>query len=117
MGTAGYNELAMRLIAAKTLHRFIDSLAGTKDHAVVKSQLEAWHAEVRAAVWPTPAAIKAKYGNASIIGNNRVVFNIKGNSYRLIVAFDYPRQWAFIKWFGTHPEYDQIDAEAVEYGD
>lgn len=117
MGTMGYDELAMRIIAVTTLHRFIDSLAGTKDHGVVKSQLEAWYAEAKVAVWSTPAAIKEKYRNASIIGNNRVVFNIKGNSYRLIVAFDYPRQWAFIKWFGTHETYDRIDAETVEYGD
>ncbi len=58
--------------------------------------------------------MKAQFGNASIVGNNRVVFNIKGNDYRLIVAFAYRMQWAFIKFVGTHAQYDQVDAATVD---
>lgn len=57
--------------------------------------------------------MKAQFGDASIVGNNRVVFNIKGNDYRLIVAFAYRMQWALIKFVGTHAQYDQVDAATV----
>lgn len=56
------------------------------------------------------------YANASIVGSDRVVFNIKGNDYRLVVAVDYPRQIIFIKWIGTHTDYNKIDVKAVKYG-
>ena len=56
------------------------------------------------------------YANASIVGNDRVVFNIKGNAYRLVAAIDYQRQIVFIKWLGTHAEYDRIDVKTVKYG-
>lgn len=58
--------------------------------------------------------MKAQFGNASIVGNNRVVFSIKGNDYRLIVAFAYRMQWAFIKFVGTHAQYDRVDAATVD---
>lgn len=58
--------------------------------------------------------MKAQFGDASIVGNNRVVFNIKGNDYRLIVAFAYRMQWALIKFVGTHAQYDQVDAATVD---
>ena len=58
--------------------------------------------------------MKAQFGDASIVGNNRVVFNIKGNDYRLIVAFAYRMQWAFIKFVGTHAQYDRVDAATVD---
>jgi len=66
------------------------------------------------AKWTTPAVVKAQYANASIIANNRVVFNIKGNDYRLIVAIAYKMQYVFIKFIGTHAQYDQIDAATVD---
>lgn len=56
------------------------------------------------------------YANASIVGNDRVVFNIKGNAYRLVAAIDYQREIVFIKWLGTHVEYDKIDVKTVKYG-
>ena len=62
------------------------------------------------AQWESPAEVKAQYGNASIVGNNRIVFNIAGNKYRLIVAFAYRTQIAYVKFVGTHAEYDKIDA-------
>ena len=76
--------------------------------------LTAWHEEVKRAKWTTPADIKARYANASIIANNRVVFNIKGNDYRLIVAVAYKMQYVFIKFVGTHHQYDAVDAATVD---
>ncbi|CAN7372902.1 type II toxin-antitoxin system HigB family toxin [Variovorax paradoxus] len=76
--------------------------------------LRAWYEEAKNAKWTTPAVVKAQYANASIIANNRVVFNIKGNDYRLIVAIAYRMQYVFIKFIGTHAQYDQIDAATVD---
>lgn len=67
--------------------------------------------------WRTPADVKRAYSNASIIDDERVVFNIKGNAYRLVAAIDYVRQTLFIKWIGAHAEYDKIDVRKVQYGD
>ena len=106
----------MRIIARKTLGEFVDSLRGSKDQKAVKSALDSWFHEVQAAEWNTPADVTRNYANASIVGD-RVVFNIKGNSYRLVVALDYRRQIVFIKWLGTHAAYDKIDVKTVKYGD
>jgi mRNA interferase HigB len=76
-----------------------------------KTPLEAWYEEAYKARWNTPHEIKAQYRNASILKNNRVVFNIAGNKYRLIVETDVKRHWLFIRFIGTHAEYDSIDAE------
>ncbi len=76
--------------------------------------IEAWWAAARRARWATPADVKAQYRNASIIANNRVVFNIKANDYRLVVAFAYRTQRGFIKFIGTHAQYDEVDAATVE---
>lgn len=106
----------MRIIARKTLKQFVESLQGNKDQKTVKSALDAWFHEVQDADWKTPADVTRSYANASIVGD-RVVFNIKGNSYRLVVAVDYRRQIVFIKWLGTHRAYDEIDVKTVKYGD
>jgi mRNA interferase HigB len=92
----------VRVIARKTLRRFVESLAGTKDDRAVKAALDAWFHEVQKADWKTPADVLRSYANASIVGNDRVVFNIKGNDYRLVIAIDYRRAIVFIKWIGTH---------------
>jgi len=78
-----------------------------------KTELEAWHAEAKAADWATPAQIKAKYGNASILKGGRVVFNICGNRYRLVVCINYDFRTIYIRFVGTHKEYDKIDAQTV----
>ena len=78
-----------------------------------KSALESWHSEVLKAKWSSPQDIKGQFRSASILKKNRVVFNIAGNKYRLIVAIDYSRQVCFVKFVGTHRQYDKIDAEAV----
>ena len=105
----------MRVIARRTLVEFTDTLKGRKDYAPVKSALDAWFHEVQRAAWKNPAEVKRAYRNASIVGDDRVVFNIKGNSYRLIVSVDYRRQVVFIKWIGSHADYDKIDAAKVKY--
>lgn len=75
--------------------------------------LKAWHAIAVNAKWSSPADVKAAYGNASIIGNGRMVFNIGGNKFRLIVHFDYRNQVGRVCFAGTHAEYDSIDASSV----
>jgi mRNA interferase HigB len=106
---------SVRVIARSTLREFAESLQGTKVCAAVKSALDAWFHEVCNAAWKSPADVKVAYANASIVGGDRVVFNIKGNDYRLVVAIDYARQVVFIKWVGTHAEYDKIDVATVKY--
>jgi mRNA interferase HigB len=78
-----------------------------------KAQIDVWWAEARRAKWQTPADIKAQYGTASILKGGRVVFNICGNKYRLIVKFEYGKGIGFVRFVGTHKEYDQINAEEV----
>jgi mRNA interferase HigB len=108
--------LAVRVIARKTLRKFVDSLKGSKDQKTVKSALDAWFHESLRANWKTPADVLNAYANASIVGSDRVVFNIKGNDYRLVVAVNYQHQIIFIKWIGTQADYDKVDVKAVQYG-
>lgn len=105
----------MRVFARRTLSRFVESLAGHKDQRAVKTALDAWYQEAKRAEWRNSADIKARYIHASIVGADRVVFNIKGNSYRMVVAVDYMRGIVFIKWLGTHKQYDEIDVRTIEY--
>jgi mRNA interferase HigB len=107
----------VRIIARRTLLDFVVSLRSSKDQKSVKSALDSWFHEVQSADWHTPADLTASYANASIVGGDRAVFNIKGNAYRLVVAIDYARQIVFIKWLGTHAQYDRIDVKKVKYGD
>lgn len=106
----------MRIIARKTLRQFVERLRGSKDRKSVKSALDAWFYEVLRADWKTPADVLKAYANASIVGSDRVVFNIKGNDYRLVAAINYRHQIVFIKWIGTHADYDEIDVKTVRYG-
>ncbi|RQQ88701.1 type II toxin-antitoxin system HigB family toxin [Burkholderia stagnalis] len=98
----------MRVISKKVL------LAFCEKHPVARQSLLAWHEEAAKAAWMTPQDIKERYASASFVGRNRVVFNIKGNDYRLIVAVAYRIGVVYIKFVGTHGEYDKIDAETVE---
>ena len=116
MGTMLQLHIAVRIIARKTLRNFVAARQGGKDQRAVKSALDAWFQEVQGADWKTPADVTRAYANASVVGNDRVVFNIKGNAYRLVVAIDYERQIVFIKWLGTHADYDKIDVKTVMYG-
>ncbi len=107
----------MRVIARSTLTRFVESLSGHREQRAVRSALQAWFHEAVRAEWTSPVDVKESYANASILGSERVVFNIKGNDYRLVAAIDYRRRIVFIKWLGTHAAYDKIDARTVQYGD
>jgi mRNA interferase HigB len=97
----------MRIISRKTLRVFWEK------HADARSVLEAWHADVKHARWQSPADVKRVYRNASVIANNRIVFNIKGNQYRVIVAVQYRHGIVYIRFVGTHQEYDRVDAALV----
>ena len=78
-----------------------------------RGPLEAWYYEARHAQWASPADIKAQYRSASILKGNRVVFNIAGNKYRLVVRINYHSKTVFVRFIGTHKEYDKIDAEVI----
>ncbi len=97
----------MRIIAKKTLREFWEL------HPDAKEPLLAWYREVQQEDWDRPAKVKEKYRSASIVGDNRVVFNIKGNDYRLVVKINYPYRIVYIRFVGTHAEYDRIDVEEV----
>lgn len=105
----------MRIIARRTLRKFVESLAGHKDHSAVKAALDAWFYEAKKARWKNTADIKRSYATASIVTAERVVFNIKGNAYRLVVAVDFEKGIVWIKWIGTHKDYDRVDVTEVEH--
>lgn len=97
----------MRIIALGTLRDF------WAKHPDATDALSAWYAIASRVFWSSPGEVKAAYRNASFVAGNRVVFNIKGNDYRLVVAMHYNRQIAYIRFVGTHKQYDQIDATTV----
>ncbi len=97
----------MRIFIKKRLQKFWE------EHPDAKNSLDAWYRDAQQADWKRPSDIKAIYGNASILSDNRVVFNIKGNDYRLIVKIHYNRQRVYIRFVGTHSEYDKIDATDI----
>ncbi|WHF50472.1 type II toxin-antitoxin system HigB family toxin [Chryseobacterium gotjawalense] len=86
-----------------------------EDFPQAEQALLSWHREVEIANWKSPNDLKNQYRNASVLNEKRVVFNINGNSYRLIVDIEYRLQIVFIVWFGTHKSYDKIDAKKVNY--
>jgi mRNA interferase HigB len=99
----------MRVIAVKTLREFWEQ----PQYADSEQSLKAWNQEVRKANWASPTDIKAVFRQASIIAGNRVVFNIAGNKYRLVVKIHYNLRIIYIRFIGTHAQYDQIDVEKV----
>ena len=107
----------MRIIARRTLRQFVDSLAGQTDQPAVKAALDAWFDEVSKADWTSSADVKRLYATASIVSAERIVFNIKGNDYRLVVAVDFEKAIVWIKWIGTHKAYDRIDVTEIRHGD
>ena len=86
-----------------------------KAYAPARDVLRSWYAEAAEAAWHTPEQLEAQFPKASIIANSRVVFDIAGNRYRLIVSMHYKFQSAYVKFFGTHAEYDSIDAASVDH--
>jgi len=97
----------MRIISKKTLKDFYEQ----SKYIDSRSALEAWHKEVLKLDWNNPNEVKEMYRNASIIGNEKVVFNIAGNKYRLIVTINYYAKIVFIKFIGTHKQYDKVNIE------
>jgi mRNA interferase HigB len=97
----------MRIIALSALREF------WRSHPDTEVPLRAWYADASRADWRRPADIKAAYRSASFIANHRVVFNVKGNDYRLVVAVHYNRGMMFVRFVGTHREYDRIDAATI----
>jgi mRNA interferase HigB len=99
----------MRIISKSTLRKFWEH----HPHADAQGPLEAWYEEASQASWTCPGDIKRLYRHASLCGNNRVVFNIAGNKYRLVVEMQYQAGIAWVKFAGTHAQYDRIDVETV----
>ena len=97
----------MRIIARRTLREFWTR------HPAAERPLRAWFAEAQSTRWRGPADIKARYPSASLLADNRVVFNIGGNKYRLVVAIRYDARIVFIRFVGTHQQYDRIDVASV----
>ena len=97
----------MRVIARKTLKQFWEK------HKDCEQQLKTWYDEAAEANWNAPKDIKINYPSASFLANNKVVFNIKGNSYRLIVRINYKYKMVWIRFVGTHAQYDKIDATKI----
>jgi mRNA interferase HigB len=97
----------MRIVARRTLREFWERYPDSEP------QLKAWYAEAKDAAWRTPSDVKAKYGAASILKGSRVVFNICGNKYRLVIKVNYPYQVIYVRFLGTHEEYNDIDAETI----
>jgi mRNA interferase HigB len=99
----------MRVIAVKTLAEYWE------EFPMAKQSLLAWYEEVEIEGWNNPNELKAQYCNASIINEKRVVFNIHGKRYRLVVDIEYRLKLIFVVWFGTHNEYDKIDVKKLNY--
>jgi mRNA interferase HigB len=103
-------DAPMRVVGRAVLNTF---LRNHPERANAKVPLETWHRVVKAARWQTPADVKATYRHASVLKDGRVVFNIAGNSFRMVAMIDYQRGIVRVRWFGTHAEYNRIDVEAV----
>lgn len=97
----------MRIISRKKLREFWEKYPDSQQ------PLQSWYADVKQAKWKTPTEVKKIYRNASVVANNRVVFNIKGNKYRLVVAVQYEYGIVYIRFIGTHKEYDKINATTI----
>lgn len=100
----------MRVIALSTLKAFWEANPSCAD---AREPVLAWYRHVLKADWATPAEVKADFGQASILRDGRVVFNIGGNRYRLIVWINYGYRVVYIRFLGTHAQYDQIDAQTI----
>jgi mRNA interferase HigB len=99
----------MRVIAVKTIKTWL------KEYPLAEQSLLSWNEEAESANWATQNELKEQYLNASILSNKRVVFNIHGNSFRLIVDIEYRLKIVFVVWFGSHKQYDKIDPSKINY--
>ena len=99
----------MNIVTKRTILYYINL------YPAASNSLKGWYGEISKAKFQSFNEVKDVYGNASIIANKRVIFNIKGNSYRLIVSFNFDTQTLYVIWFGTHEAYDKIDAATVKH--
>jgi mRNA interferase HigB len=99
----------MRIIAFRTIREFFEK----PEYSDSEVSLRAWYHDTKVADWRNSNELKSQYKNSSIVGDGRVVFNIKGNDYRLVVAIDYEFQVIFIRFIGTHKQYDKIDTKTI----
>ena len=97
----------MRVITKRTLLEFI------KEHPDAKSAVLAWYADARKSAWKSPASIKMVYNSASILKHGRVVFNLGGNTFRLVAQINYDDRIVYVRFVGTHKQYDKIDAQTI----
>jgi mRNA interferase HigB len=97
----------MHIISIKKLRDF------WTQHPDAETALRTWYADTSRSIWRTPADIKERYPTASLVGTDHIVFNIKGNRYRLVVVVIFRNEIIYIRFIGTHPEYDRIDAAKV----
>jgi mRNA interferase HigB len=96
-----------RIFAKSTLREFWEKFPDSEQY------LKTWYDTAMSSNWKSPADVKQTYANASILKDSRIVFNIKGNSYRLVVKFNFEKQWIFIRFIGSHKEYDKIDVNTI----
>jgi mRNA interferase HigB len=96
-----------RIFAKSTLREFWENYPDSEQH------LKTWYDTAMNSDWKSPSEVKQTYANASILKDSRVVFNINGNSYRLVVKFNFEKQWIFIRFIGSHRDYDRIDANTI----
>jgi len=96
-----------RIFSKRTLREYWEKYPDSEQY------LKTWHDIAMNSDWRTPSDVQKTYANVSILRNSRVVFNIKGNSYRLVTKFNFEKQWIFIRFIGTHKEYDKIDANTI----
>jgi mRNA interferase HigB len=96
-----------RIFAKSTLREY------WKKYPETEQYLKTWYDTAMNCDWRTPSDVRRNYANASILKSGRIVFNIKGNSYRLVTKFNFEKQWIFIRFIGTHSEYDKIDANTI----
>lgn len=96
-----------RIVSKRAIKEFWDKYPDSKDY------LKTWYQTVKGANWQNPNEVKSFYSTVSILKDSRVVFNIKGNSYRLVAKINYEKQWLFIRFVGTHKDYDKIDANSI----
>ncbi len=99
--------MTMRIIAKSTLRKYWEA------HPKIEEPLKAWYADVKNSSWKKPTDLRNTYATVSLLKNNRAVFNIKGNQFRIVVRINYFSGLVFIRFIGTHAEYDEVDAETI----
>jgi mRNA interferase HigB len=106
----------MRMISRRTLREFVAERTGHKYQPALKAAVDSWFAEVSKTAETNAADVKRRYANATIVTTERIVFNVKGNDYRSVVAVDFDKRIVWIKWIGTHKDYDRIDVREIDRG-